>query len=292
MKYFLCCLGLAALPAFGQSREVAPVALFTHFQQRPSQAVFDSIRQEVASIVAPLGFPFEWRSLDDAQGNEAAAELAVVTFRGNCSIANLLTATTESGPLGITHITGGVVLPFAEVDCERVHDLLRNHLIRTPAEDREMVFGRAVGRVLAHELFHIFAGTTHHGAGGLAEPAFRATELMSPRFQFNAREFRLLRVGLKSARRQNSRLRSASSPLSGRSIFGESGCASCHGTLGQGTRSAPALRATNHPVDTKTLAAKLVKDVTRMYSLAKDLRPPSLDDDEIADVVSFLNSLY
>src|ERR1017187_4961802 len=143
MKYFLCCLGLAALPAFGQSREVAPVALFTHFQQRPSQAVFDAIRQEVASIVAPLGFPFEWRSLDDAQGNEAAAELAVVTFRGNCSIANLLTATTESGPLGITHITRGVVLPFAEGDCERVHDLPRNHVIRTPAEDREMVFGRA-----------------------------------------------------------------------------------------------------------------------------------------------------
>jgi len=41
-----------------------PVALFMHFPQPLSQTVFDFIRREVTSIMAPLGVPFDGRSLD------------------------------------------------------------------------------------------------------------------------------------------------------------------------------------------------------------------------------------
>jgi mono/diheme cytochrome c family protein len=223
-----------------------------------------------------------------------ASELAVVTFRGNCGIANLFTPATDSGPLGFTHMSGDAVLPFAEVDCERVRELLRKDLLHMRTEDGEAAFGRALGRVLAHELFHIFVGTKHHGSGGVAESAFTRGELLSDQFQFSTRDFRLLRASLQPARRQNSRLRSAASPLSGRFIFEESGCASCHGTAGEGTPSAPALHAARKLVDAKSLTAKLAKDVMSMYRHAKTvwLPPPALDDDEIADVVSFLNGWY
>jgi cytochrome c551/c552 len=292
MSCFLRCLALAALPALGQAA-VAPVVIFTHFQPQPSPLVFDSIRREVASIMAPLGFPFEWRPLDSPRDSEGARQLAVVTFRGNCSTANLLVPMTISGPLGITHISSGEVIPFAEVDCDRIRTFLRRNLMRTDGRHRESVFGRAIGRVLAHELFHVFAGTARHGSGGVAEPAFTEQDLMSDRFQLETREFRILRAHLKEARKQNSRIRSATSPLAGRFIFQENGCADCHGTLGEGTQSAPTLRVAHKLVDEKTFHAKLVQGAMRLSTQAKAprLAAPALDEDEIADVLSFLNGL-
>lgn len=289
MKYFLC-LALSALPALGQSVAVAPLAFFTQFQPQPSPVMVDSIRREVASIMAPLGFPFEWWSIDGAQINQEAAELAVITFRGNCSSTNLLFTTTVPGPLGLTHISNGEVLPFAEVECDRIRDFLRRDLLRASASERERLLGRAVGRVLAHELFHIFVGTTHHGTSGVAEPAFTERELMSDRFQIETREFRILRASLKQARRRNSQLRSAASPVAGRFIFQESGCTACHGSLGEGTPSAPALRGAL--ADVRSFAAKLSRDMKRMPSQAKSAGrgATALDEDEIADVMSFLNN--
>lgn len=294
MSYFLRCLALAALPAFGQTAGIAPVAIFTDFQHSPSPVVSDSIRQEVENILAPLGLPLQWKSLAGLRGDEMAIALAVVTFHGNCTTADLINPSDKRSPLGITHISGGVVIPFTEVECDRVRAFLRKDLQRTLSEKRDAVFGRAVGRVLAHELFHIFVGTTHHSSGGVAEPFFTESELMAGEFQFESSEMRLLRASLKQARQQYARSRSAASPLAGRSIFQEEGCASCHGAQGQGSGSAPAIRiAGSRPLEPKALATKLAKSFTTMYSHARNrrLKAPALDDEEIADVVSFLSEL-
>jgi len=180
------------------------------------------------------------------------------------------------------------VLPFAEVNCDRIRDFLREDLIRTHSTERESVYGRAVGRVLAHELFHVFVRSAAHGARGVAEPAFTQAELLGNEFQLATREFRLLRAGLKQARVQNSHLRSAASPLAGRFIFQESGCASCHGPQGGGTPSAPPLRGAL--ADVKAFAGRLASNVKKMSRQAKaaPIEMGSLDDDEIADIVSFL----
>jgi mono/diheme cytochrome c family protein len=286
MKYFLG-VALAVLPALGQSGVVTPLALYTEFQAQPEPLVVDSLRQELDRIMAPLGFPLEWWSIDANANYPSAVELAVVTFRGSCSTAHLLMTDSPPGPLGFAYVTNGEVLPFAEVDCDRIRDFLREqlgHKIR----DREAAFGRAVGRVVAHELFHIFAGTTRHGPSGVAESAFTQKELLSDRFELEASEFRILRASLKQARLQNSRQRSAASPLAGRFIFKERGCAVCHGVLGGGTSSAPSLRGAVE--DAKAFAAKLTRSLGRMSVPAK-LEPPSLDEDEIADVLSFLNRM-
>jgi mono/diheme cytochrome c family protein len=291
MLYFLLCLVLAVLPALGAAPDVTPVAVYTHFDRPPAERVAASIRQEVETIMAPLGFPLEWKSLDGVRGDDVAASLAVVTFRGGCDTSNLVTA-EETSPLGITHVSDGVVLPFTEIECDRVRNFLRKQLLQTGASDREQAFGRAVGRVLAHELFHIFAGTTHHGADGVAKPVFSERELLAERFQFESNEFRLLRVSLKQAREQNKRLRPAASPATGQFIFRENGCAKCHGATGEGTKWAPALRVASARADVKALAAKLAEDAIRMSTRAKTVHVAAtpLDEDEIEDVASFLGS--
>lgn len=291
MLYFLICFALAALPAAGASPEVTPVALFTHYQRPPAEPASQSIEREVESIMAPLGFPLAWRSLDAVRGNEVATSLAVVTFRGTCDAAYLPPVGRAVGALGITHVSDGVVIPFTDVDCDAIRVFLRRDLMGMEEAEREARFGRAVGRVLAHELFHVFAGTVHHGSGGVAKPIFTERELLSRQFRFEASEFRMLRVSLKAARQANQRLSPEASPASGEFLFRENGCARCHGKSGQGTRSGPALRLSDKAADVKLLVSKLTHNAARMCGRAKTSGGSGapLDEDEIADVASFLN---
>jgi hypothetical protein len=47
------------------------------------------------------------------------------------------------------------------------------------------VLGRALARVIAHELYHIITGTTDHHATGVAKAAFSARDLTDARFEFD-----------------------------------------------------------------------------------------------------------
>jgi mono/diheme cytochrome c family protein len=219
-----------------------------------------------------------------------ASELAVVTFRGQCDAVDLYSSPERQMPLGITHVTDGVVLPFTDVDCDSIRSFLRKRLAGMDPLVRDAALGRAVGRVLAHELFHIFVGTGHHSSEGVAKPAFTETELLSEQFVFETAEFRILRASLKAARQQNSKLRAAASPVSGRFIFQENGCVRCHGAHGQGSKNAPSIRA---GVDRKAIASRLRRAIAAMSGRAKGrkVEATALDEDEIADIVSFLSAM-
>ncbi|HUI55691.1 MAG TPA: hypothetical protein VLY04_12010 [Bryobacteraceae bacterium] len=167
---------------------MAPIALYTQFQQQPPPAVLASLQEEVESIMAPMGLRFEWRPLTGSRGSEISVELAVITFKGRCDVAGLTSHESKAGPLGWTHISDGAILPFADVDCTGMRDFIQRQLLAVRFEDREEAFGRALGRVLAHELYHIFANTTRHGVCGVGKSAYSVEELLSRDFQFQERE--------------------------------------------------------------------------------------------------------
>jgi len=190
MKALFLCLVLAALPAFGEYQDtpLAPIALYTQFQQTPPPVVFKALQDEVGSIMAPSGLHFSWIAQTAASGSEDLVELAVITFSGKCDIVDLDPHRSVSGPLGWTHISNGVILPFAEVDCQGIRGFIQKQLRIISADDREEAYGRAIGRVVAHELYHIFANTTRHGSSGVGKSKYTVQDLLSARFQFEARE--------------------------------------------------------------------------------------------------------
>jgi hypothetical protein len=190
IKWLIVSLAVAALPMCGahKGRDLAPIALYTQFVQVPSAAVFDAMQREVESIMSPMDLRFRWKNLADATGREASAELAVADFPGRCDVKGLVARDLNPGPLGWTHISDGVILPFATIDCSAVRSFIQRELLDVNAESREEVFGRALGRVLAHELYHIFANTTRHGSDGVAREFYSVRDLISPTFQFEGRE--------------------------------------------------------------------------------------------------------
>lgn len=195
MKLFLFCLAVGAIPALGEPRGVlvAPITLYAQFQQEPPKAVLEALQNEVGAIMSPIGLRFQWRSLAGVQGNEVSVELAVLTFKGRCDIAGLQPSGSHPGALGWTHVSDGAILPFSDVDCDSIRGFVQGALLAVPRGDREGIFGRAIGRVVAHELYHIFANTLRHGSCGVAKESFTVQDLLSDDFQFEDRESRALR---------------------------------------------------------------------------------------------------
>jgi len=95
--------------------------------------------------------------------------------------------------LGWTHVSDGQILPFTSVSCERVREMIRTVLVTSRSEVRAVVMGRALGRVLAHELYHIFAKTAHHGSCAVAKESYTTWDLVDGEFRFEDRESVLLR---------------------------------------------------------------------------------------------------
>jgi hypothetical protein len=190
-QLFILCLTLGVLPGFSQTRQtpVAPIALYTHFEQEPPEGVLEALHDELDSIMAPMAMTFEWRSLDGVRGNELSVELAVLTFKGRCNVAGLSPQNPSNpGALGWTHVSDGAILPFSDVDCDRIRTFVQKELLAIRPPNRQGSFGRALGRVVAHELYHIFANTAKHGSCGVGKSAYTVQELLSDGFQFEERE--------------------------------------------------------------------------------------------------------
>ena len=193
--------GLLAMACFAgsppRSGQLAPITIFTQYDGNVPAAVLGPLRQEVAAILAPVGFHFQWHDLSSALSANAAVELAVVTFRGTCDALVQPSrgfSNTPAKALGFTNVTDGEVLPFATVDCDRARDFLSNALLHVPAGDRSATFGRALGRILAHELFHVFARTQNHGHNGIAKESYSVADLMAGQFALAEQECDLLRA--------------------------------------------------------------------------------------------------
>jgi hypothetical protein len=194
MKLLLFCLFLGGISGWGEDRQpTVPVVLYTKFQVEPPAPVLESLQDELETIMAPIGLHFEWRSLAKVHGSEVAVELAVITFKGRCDVNGMIARSSNPGALGWTHVSDGVILPFSDVDCDRIRQFVQKDILQEPAAERDEFFGRAVARVLAHELYHIFANTEKHGSCGVGKSAYSVRELLSTDFQFEERNSIALR---------------------------------------------------------------------------------------------------
>ncbi len=242
--------------------------------------------------MSPVGLSFEWRSLADPLGGETFVDLAVVTFRGTCQATCdrcvLLPPQIERNTLGWTHKEDKHILRFSDLDCDRIRTFLSQALRTLPPEDRDEAFGRALGRVLAHELFHVFTQTAHHGSSGVAKAVFSVQELMSGDFHFEGADVRTL-TALAAIQQQHA---SGRAPAGGRSLFAGSGCMSCHGPEGRGTSRGPSLRSASGGLEARMLTTRLSSKASQMYRRARDLGIlwPFLSTSDVEGLAGYLKT--
>ncbi len=196
MRLVLACLALAAVPAFGETGVVhaAPIALYADFQSEPPHAIVEAVRDELRRIMTPIGLNFDWRPISESHGR-TSAELVVVSFKGTCDAEGLTPVPVPQAALGWTHVSDGVILPFSDIDCSAIRGFVQSDLLKMQKGRRAEAYGRAIGRVLAHEMYHVFADTQRHGAFGVGKAAYTVGELLSPVFRFEGHESHALKTG-------------------------------------------------------------------------------------------------
>lgn len=264
---------LVLMPALGlraAQGEVAdsPIALYTSFQHPMPAAAVQHMREELNWITDPVGLRFSWRTYADAQRYPAVARLAVVHFRGRCDTGDLTQFHSYPWKLGWTHTVDGQVIPYVDVFCDAIRAYIAPLLQSTGAQEREAAFGRAVGRVVAHELYHVFAETKKHGSSGLAKANCTPQELLAEDYRLGENELRRLRAVLA----QTMLLGTTRGTVGeGEKSFAANGCVGCHGLRGDGTIKAPAITTARLPKDVGDLRSRLINSNSEMSRRARDL---------------------
>lgn len=192
------CWGITFSAPGARAAESSTIAVFLDFESAASPATISEMENEITAIMRPSGLQFEWHMLKDRKSGEAYPDLVVMTFKGVCEeeepLMNELGPIGRGAPLAFTHISEGKILPFSEVQCDTIRKYIAPSLNGSALYQRDAILGRALGRVVAHEMYHIVASTTVHASDGVQRSFHTPKELTARQFHFTAHEFDILRA--------------------------------------------------------------------------------------------------
>jgi hypothetical protein len=172
------------------------IGVFFEFEGLPPQLTIDTMQREVQSIMGPAGLVFSWHPLGSPGSQSTFVDLVVVKFKGSCS--GTLPPYMRNGPgaepvpLASTPVSDGHVLHFSEVRCDELRHYLSGAATLLNEDGRSRLYGRALGRIVSHEMWHIFAETEKHASGGVAQAWHSREELVKPVFVFTPKEEKIL----------------------------------------------------------------------------------------------------
>lgn len=174
----LCAVALTTSMLWGDARVSRDrVTLWVELPNGFAPLTVQQLERELRAIVEPAGVQLGWRRLPSEAGAVVDGESIVVRFRGAC--APSFSSGARRSAAGWAHTSDGAVLPFIEVDCDQVWSAIQTRLESDAGVHREIYLGRALGRVVAHELYHVLANTSAHGSQGLTKARLDTRDLIT-----------------------------------------------------------------------------------------------------------------
>jgi hypothetical protein len=166
-----------ALPEATAHANITEVlAVVTDFEVDAPPAVIAAMQNTLEHALQVEGLAIIWRALRNRPEHEVFDHVVVVRIRDACEAGSERFRDGRVA-LGFTHVSHGDILPFAEINCGRVASMIRRFTDGEPAMRSAQILGRALARVMAHELYHILAGTLHHNSEGIAKASLTGEEL-------------------------------------------------------------------------------------------------------------------
>ena len=162
------------------------VEVYLKAAESTSSAVLDAMKIELVSLMQTAGVGVKWRRSSE-KTPVSRGDLVVVTLSGMCEAPppNIrMGRLTSLPPLAASSVVDGRILPFASVNCSALSRFVGPLIAdRSPAQ-RDFLYGRAMARLLAHELYHVLAQTGNHTKTGIAESHISSAELLAEHFGF------------------------------------------------------------------------------------------------------------
>lgn len=181
MRHVICALSL--LFCLVPPIQAGPnLTVLFQFENKHSSESLEVMKKELQSLMT--GIEVDWRLIEDLRAGESFPDLVVVKFRGSCQMEAIPPyLIDERGPaaLAFTHTSDGTVLPFSEVACDKVRLTIQSAMHGDDFRHADALLGRALGRVLAHELYHVIENTKHHQKEGVNRSALTGAQLIADR---------------------------------------------------------------------------------------------------------------
>lgn len=193
--YAFACLvaAFAALPTFAAESAPSDVTVILDFKGPYSHQALQEMQRETNTILRSSGVRLGWRLLSDSHG-KSFKDLVVMTFNGTCEYVPAPPRYDELGPYALTRTMDGQIQPFGEVDCNHVVNSVSMAMSGSDFARADLLVGRALGRVVAHELVHMLTKSPEHGKEGVEKPALSGRQLIAAFLPLSAFDVDRLRL--------------------------------------------------------------------------------------------------
>ena len=187
----------------GDAPRSARIGVFLDFDHDPSQSLVQTMEREVGAVLAATGAQLSWLKLHTDSQTETFDDLAVLRFQGSCRTeepSRQVSPRAERITLASTDISSDSIGSYGSVLCDQIKTHISSLLDAPELRDREIVLGRALGRVVAHELYHILAKTEEHTVGGITRALQTPFDLVKENFHLDRQALQWLRQRLQIAK--------------------------------------------------------------------------------------------
>ena len=186
LSALFCLISFSAPAATLGTSSSGAVTVYLRSNGRTSPGVLKAMKGELSSLLGGVGFRVSWWEPSDAPSTTDGT-LVVMDLRGVCQppmggVTRF--AEPEGSALASTAVSDGQVLPFGWVDCATVNSYLADTIDVMASPQRIEVYGRALGRLLAHEIYHMLTHRLDHEQGGVAKARLSRADLTRQWFHF------------------------------------------------------------------------------------------------------------
>jgi hypothetical protein len=173
------------------------LAVYLNVNSSQPPAPLENMKRELSGIMQAAGYRVVYGDMRTPDTQAMVSALVVLELRGSCGmppgIYRVERSVASGASLAETAVSSGKVLPFSHIDCANLTRLLGPMLADEAAAQRDYLYGRAMARVAAHELYHVVMGSREHGREGVAKPSFSVADLLDEHFDFDRIALALLR---------------------------------------------------------------------------------------------------
>jgi hypothetical protein len=184
------CPGRTPLPS-------TQLAIYLTANTAQPPATVEYMKRELAPVLQNAGYRLTWNDPKHPDLIGQASTLVILELRGVCALppggGRLEPAVYNGASLAETVVSPQGVTRFVTVNCANLTRMTGPVLSAEPGAQREFLYGRAMARVVAHELYHVLMDTTDHGRNGLSRSNFTISDLLDEVFRFDAADVAKLR---------------------------------------------------------------------------------------------------
>ena len=190
MRPVLICVFLAVCLAFTVAATAthpipSGLTVILDFRGAHSEPSIREMERETGSILKATGLKLDWRLRDQTAG-EAYPDLVVMTFNGTCKFNPASRNYDGQSPLASTKTTDHVI------------GTARSAMFGADFAHADLLVGRALGRVVTHEIVHMLTRSAKHGSEGVFEASLSGKQLIAPTLPLSALDVDQLMSGYES----------------------------------------------------------------------------------------------